>query len=801
MKNKEKFVLDQMEHLKKIHEDFNHLIQYKNVLSKAASILGGRVENDPSLSLDISKDSVSVHESLMNAKEITIGHLAGVILREEQERFNKLIFRATRGNAIVCFKELSKPIVDYVGRKFFKSAYVIIFQEGEFIRDKIIRVCDSFSGERYEIPYGGFTNKLKELEIRIRDARKILTNTRDELRKFLSAANTIENEDSSALVVYEWYVVKEKAIFTTLDKCRKGDKLFFGLYWIPNNKIAKVTDAIVRLKVDRNVSAPQVTKRELHSLNPPSYIYLNEFTEAFQDITDTYGVPAYQEVNSGFFNIVTFPLLFGVMFGDIGHGGLVFLLSIFVVLFPDFFTRLGLGGVVKLRYLIFMLGMFSFFAGLCYNDFMSIPLELPHGSCYDTVESDEGHPMAVLKEDCVYPIGFDPKWYLSSNGLTYMNSMKMKLSVILGVAQMCIGIMMKGLNAIHFRRPIDFLFEFVPQIILMLCLFGYMDALIIVKWFFPWQDRTAEAPSIITTMIGMFLKFGEIPAGSAPLLHSAEYQQNFSQKLLLVSLICVPTMLFVKPIWFLLTQKHEHQSEHKSLEAVLPDEERHEGIELADLSHDSQKKLSSKKDVPHESDKPKTISIPKDEQVKDAHAEELKEMKQADAEKPKPFRKSRHPKQEAHKHHITEVHDLLEYIDKGDKGTHDFSEVFIHQLIETIEFVLGTVSNTASYLRLWALSLAHSQLAAVFFEKLLGGLALETNEGRGSAILVFFMFPIFFSFTLFVLMCMDSMECFLHCIRLHWVEFQNKFYKGNGYKFAPYSHSSVLTKHNEAIER
>ena len=70
-----------------------------------------------------------------------------------------------------------------------------------------------------------------------------------------------------------------------------------------------------------------------------------------------------------------------------------------------------------------------------------------------------------------------------------------------------------------------------------------------------------------------------------------------------------------------------------------------------------------------------------------------------------------------------------------DTHGHTFGEVFIHQMIETIEFVLGTVSNTASYLRLWALSLAHTELADTFL-KLIFGFAFKNKSTSGTIGLV-----------------------------------------------------------------
>lgn len=648
-------------------------------------------------------------------------YMCGTIDAKDAFRLQRYIFRISRENVIFQLYDL-----DFEGEKLLpetksvpRKIYMIIFQGGEspLLKQKIKDVLRTFGNTSIKLPtvYSQIKDTSRHLEDEYNSTQDIILHTVEKLESSLKLFTEIKEHHISYLEECKIRIAKELKIFEELNKFKVDDKIMSAWIWVVEENMETLKRKITQIiKSNSNIKAyiSEVSYEKLRIV-PPTFYKLSDITRPFQEIVDTYGVPRFHEVNPGFITLVSFPYLFGVMFGDIGHGGLLMLAGYMLIRFSDVWKQKGLA-IVNYRFLFFAMGFFACFCGLIYNDFLGIPWKL-FPSCY--VRSHKR--FEKTDPDCTYWLGFDSVWFMSKQEVGFTNSFKMKLSIIIGVIHMVIGIFLKGVNNIHFSNYTDFFFEFVPQLVFMLCTFGYMCFAIIIKWLQNWGDGS-NAPSIIA----LFINIGYTPPGNQ--LYGDEMgvqQTKIQQNLFLIAFIMVFFMLIPKPIILWWKSSSSHASAHKKSANL---------IEIIEHSNDPYQKLISEEAI-------QPVNIEHHDQNK-----------------------------------LPNPHAVLE-------EEHDLTEIFIHQMIETIEFVLGSISNTASYLRLWALSLAHGQLARVFLD-----MAVLGQIKGGSPIGAVVGFPIFVGATVGVLMSMDLMECFLHTLRLHWVEFQNKFYKGDGYKFTPF---------------
>ena len=720
---------------KSLTENYLSLLEHRYILEKILNLFSSG-EILVSEMINESEENIN-NNNKEEEKEnyLEISYIAGLCNIEDQLKISKSIFRKGKDRAVPNFFDVKIRENNPKIQEYFKNKVIfLICIHGDYLINKVKEVLTLYNCSIYSFVHNiNLFEKINELNKDISEKRKLISEGRMLIKNLLASKEKINNfrqwnnidnlsDDKQNLNLSEYhlyhaYIKMQKLIYQNLNKCLEFGEFSVGEVWIPEIYFPKLQEEINSLlNENERIILPKFSDFESENNRKfPTYFIINEFNSSFQEIVFTYGVPRYKEANPGLFTIITFPFLFGVMFGDIGHGSLLLLLSIYICFKKDYlyYSNSILKDLIKFRYFLLIMGIFSLFCGIIYNDFMGIPLSF-FNSCFEKDILDINNKKTIQKPGCVYPLGVDPKWAVAQNELTFINSFKMKISVIIGVLQMFLGLILRGLNNIYFKDQISFYFEFIPYMIFFVFLFGYMILLIYIKWLTNYSLNTSQAPSIITILMNLALKLGSVDG--KPVWGTLELEQFINKILFLVSILCIPVMLMVKPWIKIYNQRQKEKME----------EENPENNNIMELINNNYKEL------------------------------------------------------------------FLDYIKEQQNNNESSMDIIVHQIIETIEFVLGCVSNTASYLRLWALSLAHSQLSKVFFEKSILGVASGTNF-----VFVIFGYFIFANITVGVLMGMDLLEAFLHTLRLHWVEFQNKFYYADGYLFRPYSFKRIVEENIE----
>ena len=96
---------------------------------------------------------------------------------------------------------------------------------------------------------------------------------------------------------------------------------------------------------------------------------------------NAYGIASYQEINPAPFTVITFPFLFALMFGDLGHGIIMFLAAFFLVYKEkDLKKKIKGNEVLEIfyggRYIVLLMALFSMYTGFIYNDVFAKSLNL-----------------------------------------------------------------------------------------------------------------------------------------------------------------------------------------------------------------------------------------------------------------------------------------------------------------------------------------------------------------------------------------------------------------------------------------
>lgn len=238
----------------------------------------------------------------------------------------------------------------------YKENMYIAFYIKQY-KQEINQLLKSLNWQKIVIPES-FIGTIKEIKDRLSNEIQTLENEISKIESKMS-----ENKEETILLLNKVYtrVKLESKIHELRQRIIHGENIIIFNAWVREKDVNKIEE-IVQNITDKYVVMARKPNELPDKLVPPTLLKNNWFCKPFESIVKLYGLPASNELDPTPFLAITFCLMFGIMFGDLGQGFVYFLAGL-IFLFKKSET---IGGVLT------RLGISSMIFGVVYGSFFGI---------------------------------------------------------------------------------------------------------------------------------------------------------------------------------------------------------------------------------------------------------------------------------------------------------------------------------------------------------------------------------------------------------------------------------------------
>lgn len=165
-----------------------------------------------------------------------------------------------------------------------KQAFVVMFEEGHYLKDRVIKICKSFNEQAFEFQIESAPQEFAQLKQAKQDIKELIKGTRNLLIDYLVDTNRGEGIDCSLIMVYKWFLAKERCLYENLNKLKNKDNFLRGLMWCPSSEKENLKSEFSKVSLGSDnpiIQEKEQKEEEKEFLIPPTKFNTNAFIAPF----------------------------------------------------------------------------------------------------------------------------------------------------------------------------------------------------------------------------------------------------------------------------------------------------------------------------------------------------------------------------------------------------------------------------------------------------------------------------------------------------------------------------------------